>query len=174
MPTRLAATDPQKQIPEAIGSGPFKFLADERIPGQRVVFAKNDAYVPRSSGVASFNAGPKIVNIDRVVWTIIFLDDVVEAEMESQPEDVQARFKRMVLLIGEFGPQRLPSKYVCHLEGRLWELRMKGKDGISRALYVTAVGRRFVVVRVFIKKTQKTPNRQIEFALRRAKEIRND
>ena len=72
MPTRLAETDAfAKQIPEAIGSGPFKFMANERIPGQRVVFAKNEAYVPRSSGVASFNAGPKIVNIDRVVWTII-------------------------------------------------------------------------------------------------------
>jgi phage-related protein len=48
---------------------------------------------------------------------------------------------------------------------------MKGKDGISRALYVTVVGRRVVVVRVFIKKTQKTPNRKIELALQRAKEI---
>jgi peptide/nickel transport system substrate-binding protein len=78
MPTRLAETDPMKQIPEAIGSGPFKFLADERIPGQRVVFAKNEAYVPRSSGVASFNAGPKIVNIDRAVWT--FIPDPATAE----------------------------------------------------------------------------------------------
>ena len=48
---------------------------------------------------------------------------------------------------------------------------MKGKDGISRALYVSAVGRRVVVVRVFIKKTQKAPNREIELALNRAKEI---
>ena len=48
---------------------------------------------------------------------------------------------------------------------------MKGRDGISRALYVTAVGRRVVVVRVFIKKTQETPNREIELALSRAKEI---
>ena len=71
MPTRLAETDPLKQIPEAIGSGPFKFVADERIPGQRIVFAKNEAYVPRSNGTASFNTGPKVVNIDRVVWTVI-------------------------------------------------------------------------------------------------------
>ena len=78
MPTRLAETDPLKQIPEAIGSGPFKFVADERIPGQRVVFAKNAAYVPRSSGVASFNAGPKIVNIDRAVWN--FIPDPATAE----------------------------------------------------------------------------------------------
>jgi peptide/nickel transport system substrate-binding protein len=78
MPTRLAETDPLKQIPEAIGSGPFKFVADERIPGQRVVFAKNEAYVPRSSGVASFNAGPKIVHIDRAVWS--FIPDPATAE----------------------------------------------------------------------------------------------
>jgi peptide/nickel transport system substrate-binding protein len=71
MPERLAATDPLQQIPEAIGSGPFKFAASERIPGSRVVFTKNDAYVPRADGVPSFNAGPKIVNIDRVVWNFI-------------------------------------------------------------------------------------------------------
>ncbi len=71
MPTKLAETDPMKQIPEAIGSGPFRFLADERIPGSRVVYAKNTAYVPRKSGAPSFHAGPKIVNVDRVIWTFI-------------------------------------------------------------------------------------------------------
>jgi peptide/nickel transport system substrate-binding protein len=71
MPERLAATDPFQQIPEAIGSGPFVFVTDERIPGSRVVFRKNEAYVPRPDGVASFNAGPKIVHVDRVVWDVI-------------------------------------------------------------------------------------------------------
>ncbi|MBV9252338.1 MAG: ABC transporter substrate-binding protein [Acetobacteraceae bacterium] len=71
MPERLAKTDPMQQIPEAIGSGPFKFVASERIPGQRVVFAKNPDYVPRKDGVPSFNAGPKVVYVDRVVWNYI-------------------------------------------------------------------------------------------------------
>jgi phage-related protein len=48
---------------------------------------------------------------------------------------------------------------------------MTGKDGIARALYVTAGDRRVVVVRVFLKKTRKTPRREIELALRRAKEL---
>jgi phage-related protein len=51
-------------------------------------------------------------------------------------------------------------------------MRMKGKDGISRAIYVTVRGRRVVVVRVFIKKTQKTPRREIDLALERAKEVK--
>ena len=50
-------------------------------------------------------------------------------------------------------------------------LRRKGKYRISRALYVTAVGRRVIVVRAFIKKAQKTPDREIELALQRAKEV---
>src|SRR6185437_11916423 len=71
MPERLAKTDAFTQVTEAIGSGPFKFVASERIPGQRVVFEKNPKYVPRSSGNTSFYAGPKVVNIDRVVWNYI-------------------------------------------------------------------------------------------------------
>jgi phage-related protein len=51
---------------------------------------------------------------------------------------------------------------------------MKGKDGISRALYVTARQKRVVIVRVFIKKTEKTPRREIEIALTRAMEVSND
>ena len=61
-----------------------------------------------------------------------------------------------------------------YLEGSLWEMRMRGKDGISRAIYVTARGRRVVVVRVFIKKTRRTPKREIDLALERAKEVTND
>jgi phage-related protein len=78
------------------------------------------------------------------------------------------------LLIEEFGLERVREPHVKHVRGSLWEMRMKGKDGISRALYVTAVGQRVVVVRVFVKKTEKTPNREIELALKRAKEVLND
>ena len=59
-----------------------------------------------------------------------------------------------------------------HIEGVLWEMRMTGKDGISRALYVTEVGERVVVLRVFVKKTQKTPRKEIDIALARMREIR--
>jgi peptide/nickel transport system substrate-binding protein len=71
MPERLAKTDALQQVPEAVGSGPFRFLASERIPGQRVVYEKNAKYVPRKDGKPSFNAGPKVVYVDRVVWNFI-------------------------------------------------------------------------------------------------------
>jgi phage-related protein len=70
------------------------------------------------------------------------------------------------------GLERVRGPYVDHLEGPLWEMRLKGKDGIARAIYVAAHGKRVVVVRVFVKKTQKTPRREIKLALKRAKEVK--
>jgi phage-related protein len=104
-------------------------------------------------------------------WRVDFLDAAVLAELEAQPADVQARFLRIVDLVESHGLERVREPYVKHLQGRLWEMRMKGRDRIVRAVYVTATGRRVVVVRVFTKKTERTPRREIELALRRAKEV---
>src|SRR6266446_9374213 len=71
MPERLAKTDAFEQIKEAVGSGPFKFVAAERVPGQRVVFDRNPDYIPRVSGKPSFSAGPKVVHVDRVIWNFV-------------------------------------------------------------------------------------------------------
>ena len=86
MPERLAKTDAFTQVTEAVGSGPFKYVAAERIPGQRVVLEKNTDYVPRGSGTPSFNAGPKIVHFDRVVWN--FIPDAATAAAALQAGEV--------------------------------------------------------------------------------------
>jgi len=71
MPERLAATDPFKQVPELIGSGPFLFKPDQRVVGSLVVYERNPAYVPRGGGTPSFTSGPKIVHFDRVEWHVL-------------------------------------------------------------------------------------------------------
>lgn len=71
MPERLAVTDPKTQITEVVGSGPFRFLADERLAGSRVAYAKFDQYKPSEAGKAGWTAGPKIVHFDRVEWSVI-------------------------------------------------------------------------------------------------------
>ena len=70
MPERLAQTDPFKPFAEAIGSGPFRFVRDEQVVGALAVYQRNEKYVPRSSGMTSFLAGPKVVKFDRVEWHI--------------------------------------------------------------------------------------------------------
>lgn len=105
-------------------------------------------------------------------WVVELLDDRVREELESLPADMKARFRRIVELIQGYGLERVHEPHTKHLQGDLWEMRMKGRDGSSRAVYVTAKGRRVVVVRVFVKKTQKTPKTEIDLALTRAKEVR--
>lgn len=66
---------------------------------------------------------------------------------------------------------RVREPHIKHVQGPLWEMRIKGKDGISRAFSVTATGQRVIVVRVFVKKTRRTPKREIDLALKRSKEV---
>ena len=100
------------------------------------------------------------------------MNDVVDAEIEALPNDMRARLVRLSNIIEQVGFRGLPRDAVKHLEGRLWELRITGRDGISRAIYLTAAVQRVVIVRVFVKKTPKTPPRELELARQRAKEVR--
>ena len=73
MPARLAETPSTEPIPEQIGSGPFKWVADEYQPGVRAVYEKNEDYVPRDEP-PSAAAGGKVVKVDRVEW-VVMADD---------------------------------------------------------------------------------------------------
>ncbi len=69
----------------------------------------------------------------------------------------------------EFGPQRVGLPHIRPLESKLWEMRMKGRDGIARAVYAAVQNRRLLVLHVFVKKTQTTPHSAIDTALKRLK-----
>lgn len=71
MPERLALTDSNLPVKELIGSGPFRFQADQHVPGSRIVYSRFDNYVPRPDGATSLLAGPKQVHFDRVEWLIM-------------------------------------------------------------------------------------------------------
>jgi phage-related protein len=97
-----------------------------------------------------------------------------QKEIQALPADLQARYLRLVEVIQEHGPGALGMPHARHVEGKLWELRLKGRDGIARALYVCAAHRRVVVLHAFVKKSQKTPRRAIETARRRWEEEGNE
>jgi peptide/nickel transport system substrate-binding protein len=71
MPERLAKTDPFKQVTEMVGSGPYRFVASERVPGSRVVYERFAGYQPRGDGKPEFGSGPKVAHFDRVEWTVV-------------------------------------------------------------------------------------------------------
>ena len=85
---------------------------------------------------------------------------------------MQAKVRRIVEMIETHGLARMREPDVRHLEGQLWEMRMTGRDGIARSIYVTAIGRRIIVLRTFVKNTQKAPRREIDLTLDRAKDVK--
>jgi phage-related protein len=106
-----------------------------------------------------------------MVWTIGFVNAAAQAELNGLPLDMRTHFARLTDLFRDRGVAAMREPYAKHLSGKLWELRLKGRDGIARSIYVTASGQRVVVLRTFVKKTEKTPPRELEIALARMKEI---
>ena len=107
-----------------------------------------------------------------MTWTVETLNATVDAEIAGLPKDMQAAFMRLAERIEAVGLERTGQPHVKHLQDKLWEMRFSGRDGIARAIYVTAVGRRVIVVHVFVKKSQKTPRTTLDLAEQRAKEIK--
>ena len=87
-------------------------------------------------------------------WTVT-LHPLAEPELQALPTDMRARFVHIAELLEGFGPQHVGLPHIRPLEGKLWEMRMQGRDGISRALYAAVQGRRLLVLHVFY---QKDPN----------------
>ncbi len=104
-------------------------------------------------------------------WRVEILNDIVRAELAALAEGTRARPSHIVDLMVAVGPERMREPHVKPLRDKLWEMRMSGRDGIARAIYVTVRGRRVVILPAFLKKTQKTPPQAIRLALARAKEL---
>ncbi|MFL6690517.1 MAG: type II toxin-antitoxin system RelE/ParE family toxin [Alphaproteobacteria bacterium] len=99
------------------------------------------------------------------------MNAAAEAEVDALPRDMRARLIRFGDMIQAQGIGIMREPYAKHLSGKLWELRLTGRDGIARSIYVTASGQRVIVLRTFVKKTQKTPPRELRIAMTRLKEI---
>lgn len=99
-------------------------------------------------------------------WTVK-THPLAEAELKALPADMRARFLRIAELLEAFGPQQVGMPHIRPIEGKLWEMRMQGKDGIARAFYAAVHGRTLLVLHAFVKKTRTTPHAAIEIARKR-------
>ena len=104
-------------------------------------------------------------------WTVLFLDHRVEREFLSLQPDMKANYWHIISLIKEFGPNNVGMPHIKFLGNKLWEIRVKGKSGIARAIYVNVSDKKLIILHLFVKKTQKTPQQAIEIALKRLKEV---
>lgn len=103
-------------------------------------------------------------------WKVSALP-AAQAELDALPVGLRARLYRLLAMIEAYGLEQVHAPHVRHLEGKLWELRAKAAEGIARGVYVTAEGRKIVVLHVFEKKSEKTPRQAPALARRRMEEI---
>jgi phage-related protein len=110
--------------------------------------------------------------IPAVAWQIAFYSARVEDSILRLPAGLLARFLRYAEQMEAFGPQ-LGMPHTRALGGGLYELRLKGGEGIARVLYTDLPNQRVVMLHVFVKKTTKIPPADLQIAKRRLKEMRD-
>ncbi|TCD47559.1 type II toxin-antitoxin system RelE/ParE family toxin [Chlorobium sp. N1] len=104
-------------------------------------------------------------------FDIEYFHPSIEATISGWPVSVKADYRRISLLLTEYGPQvRMPNTKA--LGSGLFEMRPKGRDGIGRAFYCYVKGKKIIVLHAFIKKTQKTPLKEMRLARKRLEEVR--
>jgi phage-related protein len=108
-----------------------------------------------------------------VAWAVSFYSRQVEDDLLEPPAGLLARFLRYAERMEMSGPD-LGMPHTRAMGGGLFELRLKAAEGIARAFYCTVVGRRIVVLHHVVKKTGKTPPRDIQVARRRMKDVNDD
>ncbi len=105
-------------------------------------------------------------------WHITFYSDKVEQATLSFPPGILANFLHIAEMIEEFGPA-LGLPYTKAIGEGLFEIRAKGKEGIGRSFFCTVKGKEIVILHSFIKKSQKTPKRELATARKRLKEVKS-
>jgi len=106
-------------------------------------------------------------------WTFDYYNAKVAAAIEDWPADLRASFLRIAELMALYGPDPgMP--HTRAMGGGLFEMRPKARAGIGRILYCVAIGQRIVLLHAFIKKTERTPPRELSLAYVRAREVKHD
>ena len=106
-------------------------------------------------------------------WPIEFYNEKVENETLLFPKKILAKLLHIFELIEKLGPQ-LGEPYTKPLGNGLFEIRAKGQEGIGRSIYCYQKGNKIIILHSFIKKSNKTPKKELEIALKRKKEIDNE
>jgi len=104
-------------------------------------------------------------------WFVTFYSEKVEKETLSFPKGILANLLHIIEMIEEFGPA-LGMPYTASIGDGLFEIRAKGREGIGRSLFCVARGREMIIVHSFVKKSQKTPKKELDLARKRMKEVK--
>ena len=106
-------------------------------------------------------------------WEILYYNEDVQKAIDAWPVGIRAYYVRIVERIRSFGPN-LGMPFTRSMGQGLFEIRVKGKEGIGRAFFCTIVERKIVILHVYIKKSQKTPAKELAIARKRMADIQDN
>lgn len=106
-------------------------------------------------------------------WQIKYYNNKLEDEILELPDGLLARYLRLTDLMLEYG-SNLGLPHTKAIENGLYELRVKSKEGIARVFFCTKVGKKIIMLHSFIKKSQKTPKKEIKIAKSRMSEVKEN
>lgn len=106
-------------------------------------------------------------------YTITYYDDEVQTEIMALPATLKARYICLTGRMMEYGAN-LGKPHTEAFGGGLFELRLKGAEGIARVFYCTLFDCRIVMLHSFVKKSKKTPNNERRIAEKRMIEVKNE
>ena len=104
-------------------------------------------------------------------WEIKYYSESLQEEIQTFPAGIQARYIHLTDRMKAYGAN-LGMPHTKAMKDGLFELRMKSKEGIGRVLYCTLVNKKIIMLHSFIKKTEKTPPKEIKLAISRMKEVK--
>ena len=105
-------------------------------------------------------------------WRITFYNEKVEEKTLNFPKGILANFLHIAEMMQEYGPA-LGKPYTAPLKDGLFEIRAKGQEGIGRSIFCTVKGKEIIILHSFIKKSQKTPKKELDLAKKRMKEVKS-
>ena len=106
-------------------------------------------------------------------WQIDYFNEKVEKAVLKMPAGILARYLHLTDLMLEFGPN-LGMPHTRALKEKLYELRIKAKEGSGRVFFCTKIGKKIIILHSFIKKSQKTPEKELKIARKRLLEVCNN
>jgi phage-related protein len=104
-------------------------------------------------------------------YEIIYYSDKIQADIMNLPITLQSKYAHYTKLIMEYGTN-LGMPHTKAMGSGLFELRLKGAEGIARVFYCTVIDRKVVMLHSFVKKTDKTPKQDLNLAIKRMNEVK--
>lgn len=106
-------------------------------------------------------------------WEIIYYDEKIEEDILDLPNTLLARYIHLTEVMKEYGPN-LGMPHTRSMSSGLFELRLRGKEGIARVFYCTVVKQEILMLHTFIKKQQETPLHELRIGKQRLKEAQKN